>query len=79
MLGALPIALMLSGCAPATFNTAQSAALILPPLISYDPELLKQAADEAEKNTCQAHVELGKDYLLTRDRIRIAKEKLGKN
>lgn len=70
--------LILTACGTARFDTAQSTKLILPPVILYTPALQSAAADEAESGVCTAHVELGKDYKLTRDRLRIAKGALGK-
>lgn len=70
------IALTLTACAPARFDTAQSTSLVLPPVIPYEREFLNTAADEAEAGQCRAHVELGKDYKVTRDKLRIAKKSL---
>lgn len=70
--------LMLTACAPARFDTAQSTSLVLPPVIPYEQEFLNTAADEAEAGQCRAHVELGKDYKVTRDKLRIAKKAMEK-
>ena len=78
LLCALTLPLMLIGCGTTRFDTSESTSLVLPPLIQYDGELLNVAAIEAESGLCPVHVELGKDYVLTRDRIRIAQRELEK-
>ena len=70
--------LMLTACGSARFDTRESASLVLPLVIQYEGGLLDKAADEAEAGTCTAHVELGKDYKWTRDKLRVAHKELNK-
>ena len=63
---------ILSGCGNTAHDTAQSTALVLPPVIQYSGETYERLASEAEGGTCPAHVEFGKDYVLTRDKIKLA-------
>lgn len=68
--------LILTACAQTRFDTKKSTGLIIPTVIPYDSDFLNKVADEAEGGSCPMHVELGKDYKLTRDRLRIAKKEL---
>ena len=63
---------ILSGCETVQHDTAQSTALVLPPVIQYSGETYEALASEAEGGACPAHVEFGKDYVLTRDKIKLA-------
>ena len=72
------LALILTACGPDRFDTALSTSLVLPPVIQYEEKFLSTAADEAEQNFCPAHIELGKDYKFTRDKLRIAHQSLEK-
>lgn len=70
---ALPL---LTACETGRFDTKKSTALVLPPVIQYEREFLQRAADEVERNSSPALIELAKDYKLTRDKLRIAHEGL---
>ena len=76
MLFALAILFLLSACSEARFDTKQSTALILPATPPVDEQTSSQAVEEIESGSCPALTELAKDYLQTRDRLRIAKEGL---
>lgn len=77
-LSVLMMPIILTACADRRFDTSQSISLVLSPIIQYESQFLNTVADEAEGGYCPAHVELGKDYKLTRDKIRIAKKELKK-
>lgn len=76
MLFVLMTPLILSACSGGRYDTAESIGLVLPPVIQYERGFLAKAADEVKAGHCPAHVELGKDYALTRDKIRIAQTAL---
>jgi hypothetical protein len=75
LLFVLMTSLILTACKTETFNTALSVSLVLPPVITYNQETLDKAVTEAQAGQCPVHVEFGKDYKLTRDRLRIAKDR----
>lgn len=75
----LMMPLILTGCAGGHFDTRESTSLVLPIIIQYEGKTLDAAALEAEERACPVHIEFGKDYVLTRDRIRIAKRSLESN
>jgi hypothetical protein len=60
----------------AQHDTRESVSLVLPPVIPYGREFQALIANEAEGGHCTYHVEFGKDYILTRDRIRLAQKEL---
>ena len=66
----------LSACGRVKHDTSESFSLVLPPVISYSREFQSDLAEEAVGGSCPAHVEFGKDYILTRDRIRAAEKEL---
>lgn len=68
----------LTACETVHSDTSKATQLILPPVIQYSRSFQNKAADEALANTCPAHISLGKDYKLTRDRIRVANQELEK-
>lgn len=70
--------LILTACSQGRFDTAQSSSLVLPPVIPYERDFLQEAASEAKAGQCPAHVELGKDYKWTRDKLRTAERELNK-
>lgn len=76
VLCALATLFILSGCAGGQHDTRQSTALVLPPVIQYEGQFYDSLAEEFEGGKCPAHFEFGKDYVWTRDKIRIAEESL---
>lgn len=47
--------------------------MVMPPVIQYEREFLKQSAGEIEGGSCPALTKLSQDYKLTRDKIREVK------
>ena len=70
------IGFLLSGCAGGGFDTKKSTSLLLPQVAEYEQSLLRGAANEIENGQCRALTELAKDYYVTREKLRIAKEEL---
>lgn len=76
VLFALTMPLILGACGTVRHDTRESTSLVLPPIIQYEGKNLERLAQEAESGSCPAHVEFGKDYIWTRDKLRAAYEAL---
>lgn len=68
--------ILLTACSGGRFDTAKSTNLIIPAVIPVDRQTGLLVAEEVKGGSCPALTELAKDYKLTRDRLRIAKERL---
>lgn len=63
--------LLLTACSGGRFDDTQSRKVVMPPVIQYDSDQRRKAADEIRGGQCPMLTEFAKDYKWTRDKIRV--------